>query len=70
MTAAHKKFPFGTKLRITNPKNGKSVIVKVNDRGPFVRGREIDLSRRAFMELSSTQRGGEMDVTIEVQQSK
>jgi rare lipoprotein A len=46
-TAASKTLPFGTKLRITNPKNGKSVIVTVNDRGPYVRGRELDLSRGA-----------------------
>jgi rare lipoprotein A len=47
MTAAHKTFPFGTKLRVTNPKDGRSVVVVVNDRGPFVAGREIDLSRGA-----------------------
>ena len=70
LTAAHRTLPFGTKLRITNPINGKNLIVKVNDRGPFVRGREIDLSRRAFMELTTNKRGGEMDVIIEVQLDK
>ena len=44
MTAAHRSFPFGTLLRITNLENGKSVVVRVNDRGPFVEGRIIDLS--------------------------
>ena len=67
LTAAHRKFPFGTKLRITNERNGKSVIVTVNDRGPFVRGREIDLSRKAFMDVTSNKRGGEVMVRIEVQ---
>lgn len=47
LTAAHKTFPFGTKLRVTNPKDGRSVELVVNDRGPFVAGREIDLSRGA-----------------------
>jgi len=46
MTAAHKKLPFGTKIRVTNEANGKSVIVEVNDRGPFVKSREIDLSKK------------------------
>lgn len=69
-TAAHKKLAFGTKLRITNPKNGKKLIVKVNDRGPFVKGREIDLSRSAYMYLTTNKSGGEMNVKIEIQQSK
>ncbi len=47
MTAAHKTLPFGSRVRVTNPRNGKSVIVRINDRGPFVRGRTIDLSRAA-----------------------
>lgn len=47
MTAAHKTFPFGTRLRVSNPKDGRSTVVTVNDRGPFVAGREIDLSRGA-----------------------
>jgi rare lipoprotein A len=52
-TAAHKTFPFGTKLRVTNPKNGKSVVVVVNDRGPFVEGRELDLSRAAAFAIGA-----------------
>ncbi|WP_310554585.1 septal ring lytic transglycosylase RlpA family protein [Flavobacterium sp.] len=70
LTAAHKKFAFGTKLRITNERNGKSVIVTINDRGPFVRGREIDLSRKAFMSVTSNKGGGVTMVKIEVQQKK
>jgi len=50
-TAAHKSFPFGSKLRVTNPKNGRSVIVRINDRGPFVRGRDIDLSYAAAKKI-------------------
>jgi rare lipoprotein A len=46
-TAAHKSYPFGTLVRATNLKNGKSVIVRINDRGPYVKGRIIDLSVRA-----------------------
>ena len=68
LTAAHKKLPFGTKLKITNEANGKSVIVEVTDRGPFVRSREIDLSKRAFMEIASNKSSGAIMVTIEVLQ--
>jgi rare lipoprotein A len=44
LTCAHRSMAFGTKLRVTNLKNGKSVVVRVNDRGPFIRGRILDLS--------------------------
>lgn len=47
MTAAHRTLPFGTKVRVTNKRNGKSVVVTINDRGPFIRGRVIDLSKAA-----------------------
>jgi len=67
-TAAHKKLPFGTKVKITNEANGKSVIVEVTDRGPFVRSREIDLSRRAYMQIASNKSSGNMLVTMEVLQ--
>lgn len=67
-TAAHKKLPFGTIVKITNEANGKSVIVEINDRGPFVRAREIDLSKRAFMEIASNKSSGAIMVTIEVLQ--
>ncbi|RKS99298.1 septal ring lytic transglycosylase RlpA family protein [Flavobacterium sp. 123] len=65
-TAAHKKLPFGTKVKVTNEANGKSVIVEVIDRGPFVRSREIDLTKRAFMEIAQNKGSGQMMVTIEV----
>ena len=45
MTAAHKTLPFGTQLRVTNVANGRSIIVRINDRGPFIPGRDLDLSR-------------------------
>ena len=51
MTAAHRNLPFGTKVKVTNQRNGKSVTVRINDRGPFIRGRVIDLSRAAAHEL-------------------
>lgn len=50
-SAAHKTLPLGTKVRVTKLSNGKSIVVKINDRGPFVRGRIIDLSRRAARDL-------------------
>jgi rare lipoprotein A len=46
-TAAHKTLPFGTRVRVTNNRNGRSVVVVINDRGPFIRGRIIDLSPAA-----------------------
>lgn len=57
MTAAHKELPFGTRLRVTNPDNNKAVVVTVNDRGPFVRGRDLDLSYRAAKEIGLTAKG-------------
>ncbi|WP_333794488.1 septal ring lytic transglycosylase RlpA family protein [Hyphomicrobium sp.] len=47
MTAAHRTLPFGTKVRVTNHNNGRSVTVTINDRGPFIKGRVIDLSKAA-----------------------
>lgn len=51
MTAAHKKLPFGTRLKVTNEETGKSIIVRVNDRGPYIHNRIIDLSVKAAEEL-------------------
>lgn len=65
-TAAHKKLAFGTKVKVTNEANGKSVIVVITDRGPFVRSRDIDLSKRAFMEIAVHSGNGGMKVTIAV----
>jgi rare lipoprotein A len=67
-TAAHKKLPFGTMVKVTNEVNGKSVTVEITDRGPFVRAREIDLSKRAFMDIATNKSSGSMRVTIEVLQ--
>jgi rare lipoprotein A len=47
LTAAHRTLPFGTRIRVTNSRNGRSIIVRINDRGPFVKGRTIDLSSGA-----------------------
>ncbi len=66
--AAHKKLPFGTKLKVTNEKNGKTVYVDVVDRGPFVKGRELDLSSRAFREIALRKGDGAVIVTIEILQ--
>lgn len=52
LTAAHKTLPFGTKVRVTNKKTKESVIVKITDRGPFIRGRILDLSKAAASKIS------------------
>ena len=51
LTAAHRTLPFGTQVRVTNRRNGKSVVVRINDRGPFVRGRVIDVTAAAARSL-------------------
>lgn len=56
-TAAHKRMKFGTLLRITNPKNNKSVVVRINDRGPYIQGRHLDLSKAAAMEIDMVEKG-------------
>jgi len=65
-TAAHKKLPFGTRVKVTNKSNGKSVIVTVNDRGPFSAGKDIDLSKKAFMEITDNKNHGEIKVNLEI----
>jgi rare lipoprotein A len=57
MTAAHRTLPFGTKVRVTNVRSGRSVTVRINDRGPFVHGRVIDVSQAAAEELGIVGRG-------------
>lgn len=57
MTCAHKTFPFGTRLRVTYLKNNRSVVVTVNDRGPFIPGRDLDLSYGAAKEIGLTKEG-------------
>ncbi len=64
-TAAHRTLPFETRVKVTNLGNGRSVVVKINDRGPFVKGRVIDLSRRAADELDMLD-AGTAKVRIEV----
>jgi peptidoglycan lytic transglycosylase len=51
LTAAHRSLPFGTKVRVTNRRNGNSVVVRINDRGPFIRGRVIDVTPAAARAL-------------------
>lgn len=57
MTAAHKTYKFGTKLKVTNKANGRSVVVRINDRGPYVSGRCLDLTTGAFKKIASTSAG-------------
>ncbi len=57
LTAAHKSLPFGTVLEVTNIRNGKSVIVRINDRGPYIDGRDLDLSKGTAMALGMLSRG-------------
>ena len=57
MAAAHKSLPFGTEVKVTNLNNGKSVTVGINDIGPFVRGRIIDLTRAAFSQIARLDKG-------------
>lgn len=56
-TAAHKELPFGTIVQITNLENKKSVNVRINDRGPFIKGREIDLSKKSFETIAPISKG-------------
>jgi rare lipoprotein A len=57
LTAAHRSLPFGTRLKLTNTANGRSVLVRINDRGPFVRGRTLDVSLAAAQALGFVGRG-------------
>lgn len=57
LTAANRSIPFGTKVKITNLKNGKSVVVRINDRGPFTKGRAFDMSQAAFKSIGSLASG-------------
>ena len=65
-TAAHRKLAFGTKLKVTNLANQKSVIVVINDRGPFKKNRELDLSKEAFMQITDNRNHGTLQVSIEI----
>jgi rare lipoprotein A len=65
LTAAHKSLPFGSQVKVTNLRNGKSVVVRINDRGPYVRGRIIDLSKAAAKKIGLG-RAGTARVKLEV----
>lgn len=64
-TAAHKELPFNTMIKVTNLNNGKTVVVRINDRGPFIKGREIDLSKGAAEKLDMIS-AGVVDVKMEI----
>ncbi len=57
LTAAHRSLKFGTKVQVINKRNGKSVVVRINDRGPFIRGRVIDLSKAAASQIGMIRSG-------------
>ncbi|RWX76761.1 septal ring lytic transglycosylase RlpA family protein [Neorhizobium lilium] len=57
LTAAHRSLPFGTKVLVTNKRNGRSVVVRINDRGPFIRGRVIDVSKAAAQNIGMVSSG-------------
>jgi rare lipoprotein A len=57
LTAAHRSLAFGTRLKVTNKHNGRTVVVRVNDRGPFIRGRVLDLSRAAALDIGMVSTG-------------
>ncbi|MEL6873496.1 MAG: septal ring lytic transglycosylase RlpA family protein, partial [Pseudomonadota bacterium] len=57
LTAAHKTLPFGTRVRVKNLRNGRTVTVRINDRGPYIKGRIIDLSKRAAGVIGMQARG-------------
>ena len=66
LTAAHKTLPFGTRVLVHNPRTGKEVVVRINDRGPFIKGRMIDLSKAAAKALGFKSRGHDAVVLREV----
>jgi rare lipoprotein A len=57
LTAAHRNLPFGAKVKVTNRNNGRAVVVRINDRGPFIRGRVLDLSRAAAHQIGMVSSG-------------
>jgi len=65
MTAAHKTLPMGTRVRVTNRDNGRSVVVKINDRGPYIKGRIIDVTKGVAHKLGFIKKGV-VPVTVEV----
>lgn len=65
LTAAHRTLPFGTKVKVTNLRNGESVVVTINDRGPFHAARALDLSKAAYDEIGNL-RTGTMPIEFEI----
>lgn len=65
-TAAHKELPFGTQVKVINRANGKWVYVTINDRGPFGKGREIDMTKKAWMSITDDPKKGLLEVDIEI----
>ena len=68
-TAAHLKLPFGTRVKVTNIANNKSVVVRINDRGPYIRGRIIELSKAMFKKIADP-KVGVIDVSVTVIDNK
>jgi rare lipoprotein A len=66
MTCAHRKLPFGTKLKVTSLATGKVVYVTVTDRGPFSKTKNIDLSKSSFMKIAPKMYGGHINVDLEI----
>jgi len=70
LTAAHRTLPLGSRVRVINPRNGQSVVVRINDRGPFVAGRVIDLSTAAARRIGLMQQGvGRVELRLLVGES-
>ena len=65
-TAAHKYLKFGTIIKVTSLETDKSVVVRINDRGPFIKGRDLDLSKTAFFKIAPNRLSGTMKVKIEI----
>ena len=65
-TAAHKKLKFGTIVKVTSIATNKSVLVRINDRGPFIKGRDIDLSKSAFFKIAPKKYGGSIKVKLKI----
>ena len=65
LTAAHKELPFGTKIKVTNLNNDKSIVVTINDRGPYIAGRELDLSKAAAQRVEMIE-AGVVNVKMEI----
>ena len=65
-TAAHNKLKFGTIVKVTSIATNKSVLVRINDRGPFIKGRDIDLSKSAFFKIAPKRYGGSIKVKLKI----